>query len=302
MNVRLRAFVLMALLTIGATLASGASAESAQSGCHSARFHDFDFWLGTWTVRNSVGKLLGRSVVRSTQAGCAIADTWDGATGHTGESLSIYDAESGLWHETWVDGGGGLLMLAGGRVQRGDIVLRGRSPDRNARGGSFENSMRWIKLPDGRVRLHWQTSDDGGKNWRTAFDGYYSRAGPMQSGTQVRTTFKGGLPAFAAHGAPKLHMVEVTYPPSGATSAHRHPCPVTVYVIDGALREQVGSAPPTVVGAGQSFFEAANSVHAFSANASDKYAAKFLAIFICERETQLSVPVPRLPLRGGHLS
>ena len=44
--------------------------------------------------------------------------------------------------------------------------------------------------------------------------------------------------------------------------------------------------------AGQSFYEAPSGIHQVSANASDKRPARFLAYFICDRETPLSIPVP----------
>jgi hypothetical protein len=30
-------------------------------------------------------------------------------------------------------------------------------------------------LPDGHVRQHWETSNDAGKTWTTAFDDFYSK-------------------------------------------------------------------------------------------------------------------------------
>jgi len=41
---------------------------------------------------------------------------------------------------------------------------------------------------------------------------------------------------------------------------------------------------------GESFFEPANGVHLISANASRTAPAKFLAYFLCDHETKLSVP------------
>jgi glucose/arabinose dehydrogenase/quercetin dioxygenase-like cupin family protein len=87
-------------------------------------------------------------------------------------------------------------------------------------------------------------------------------------------------------------LVEVTYPPGGASSPHRHPCPVVGYVLEGALRMGLNNQPPRIVPAGESFYESPDDVHSTSANASETAPARFLAYFTCDRETPTSVPVP----------
>ena len=92
-------------------------------------------------------------------------------------------------------------------------------------------------------------------------------------------------------------VVEVTYEPGGANTAHRHPCPVIGYVLEGSLRMQVQGHPERVYTAGESFYEAPTDVHLVSANASPDKPARFLAYFICDRRTPLSVPMTGT--RGG---
>jgi quercetin dioxygenase-like cupin family protein len=52
----------------------------------------------------------------------------------------------------------------------------------------------------------------------------------------------------------------------------------------------VKGEPEAVYKVGESFFEPANGVHEISANASRTAPAKFLAYFLCDHETKLSVP------------
>ncbi len=87
-------------------------------------------------------------------------------------------------------------------------------------------------------------------------------------------------------------LVEVTYPPGGSSTTHRHPCPVVGYVLEGALRMQLRGQPERIVRAGGSFYESPDDVHAVSANASSTAPVRFLAYFTCDRETPTSVPVP----------
>jgi quercetin dioxygenase-like cupin family protein len=97
----------------------------------------------------------------------------------------------------------------------------------------------------------------------------------------------------------KVTVVEVTYPPGGFSAPHSHPCPVVGYVIGGALRTQVKGEPERMYRVGESFYEPANGVHQVSANASESEPAKFLAFFVCDHETALSVPPPSTARAGG---
>lgn len=96
----------------------------------------------------------------------------------------------------------------------------------------------------------------------------------------------------------KVTVVEVTYPPGGSSAPHSHPCPVVGYVIAGALRTQVKGESERMYRVGESFYEPANGVHQVSANASESEPAKFLAYFVCDHETALSVP-PSTVRPGG---
>jgi quercetin dioxygenase-like cupin family protein len=70
-------------------------------------------------------------------------------------------------------------------------------------------------------------------------------------------------------------------------------------VVEGALRAQVRGEPESTYQAGESFYEPPNGVHQVSANASQTEPVKFLAYFVCDHETPLSVPPPESKLAGG---
>jgi quercetin dioxygenase-like cupin family protein len=112
---------------------------------------------------------------------------------------------------------------------------------------------------------------------------------PETKTTTDRVVLSRPLPAMKGDGL-KITLVEVTYAPAGASPAHSHPCPVVAYVVSGAIRSQVQGKPEAIYQAGESFFEPANGVHVISANASGTAPAKFLAYFLCDHETKLSVP------------
>jgi len=86
-------------------------------------------------------------------------------------------------------------------------------------------------------------------------------------------------------------LLEVRYGPGEASKPHSHPCPVFGYVVEGSVRMRVEGEPEAIYNTGQTFYEAANGVHAVSANASNEEPAKFVAWLVCDHETPLSVDV-----------
>ncbi len=111
-------------------------------------------------------------------------------------------------------------------------------------------------------------------------------------GAQSRVAFAHALPKLDGNHL-RASVVEVSYGPGGFSQPHSHPCPVIGYVVEGALRMQVNHDPEVIYKAGDSFYEAPNSAHMVSANASDKEPVKFLAYFVCDHEAPLSAVLPK---------
>jgi hypothetical protein len=141
--------------------------------CAVASFHQFDFWLGDWEVRDASGKMVGHNRITRMHKECVIFENYR-AGEFTGSSLNVYDADRKVWHQTWVDSGGGLLVIEGAFVD-GKMILAGETVDAEKPGGKVDNRITWQPLPDGRVRQLWETSADKGMTWATSFDGYYTR-------------------------------------------------------------------------------------------------------------------------------
>lgn len=159
-------------------LASNAlAATSPKFGCPAelAEYHQFDFWIGRWEVRDPSGKVVvGHSRIESVANGCGIAEQWTGMKGSNGVSYNAWDAESKHWHQFWIGNSpNGVLRLEGG-IDKGNIVLTGTKT--NAQSGKAQlQRITWTPNNDGSVRQHWETSDDGGKTWADAFDGIYRK-------------------------------------------------------------------------------------------------------------------------------
>lgn len=123
-----------------------------------------------------------------------------------------------------------------------------------------------------------------------------SAATPQAKTERARLAFAHTLPRLDGNHL-EVKVVEVTYGPGGSSSPHSHPCAVIGYILQGALRTQVQGEPEAIYKVGESFYEAPNGVHAVSANASQEQPAKFIAYFVCDRDT-LSIDVPETKAIG----
>ena len=158
----------MRIIAIGLLFIAGA-AQAAP--CESPEHRRFDFWLGEWQVRTADGKLAGSNRIERGYGGCVLHERYRTDRGYAGESLNVYDASRKVWHQTWVDNTGSLLLLEGGPVD-GGMLLQGQTA--GAEGKLTRHRIRWSPRVDGTVRQHWESSEADGP-WRTVFDGVYSR-------------------------------------------------------------------------------------------------------------------------------
>ena len=144
---------------------------AAQTPCDTPAHRAFDFWLGEWEVRTPDGKLAGVNRITREYGGCVLHERYDTPRGYRGESLNAFDAGRGVWHQTWVDSQGTLLLLEG-NVRDGSMVLEGQTA--SAGGPPTRHRITWTPNADGTVRQHWESTDPKGA-WATAFDGTYRR-------------------------------------------------------------------------------------------------------------------------------
>lgn len=152
---------------LGLSIVPNVSAANCNESVNKA----FDFWLGEWQVRTPDGKLAGSNRIEREYGGCVLHERYTTGKGYSGESLNIYDANRKVWHQTWVDSDGMLLLLEGG-LKNGKMVLEGQTT--GADGSISQHRISWTPNADGSVRQFWETTDAKGQ-WVVAFDGLYTR-------------------------------------------------------------------------------------------------------------------------------
>ena len=160
---------LVLAFSAAATLSLASTARAA-GACEATEHRQFDFWLGEWNVNTPDGKLAGVNNITSEYGGCVLHERYSTSRGFSGESLNAYDPARKLWHQTWVDNSGTLLLIEGG-LRGTDMVLEGEM--RGADGQVTKHRITYTPNAGG-LRQHWETSGGDGK-WSTIFDGKYTR-------------------------------------------------------------------------------------------------------------------------------
>jgi hypothetical protein len=166
---RSTAFVLACAAVLLTAASSAPDGQAVSSSCADAGYRQFDFWLGDWEVFTADGKRAGANSIRRIHGGCALEESWRGASGMTGSSFNIYTPSSGQWHQTWVDSDGLLLRLDG----RFDGAMRLTGETNGMDGARVSHRLTWTPQADG-LRQVWESSGDG-RTWSVVFDGTYVR-------------------------------------------------------------------------------------------------------------------------------
>ncbi len=137
--------------------------------------HDLDFWVGSWKCQGEMTSPTGQKtptsatnhVVRILDAH-VIQENFR-MKGLNGMSVSAYDPNRKMWHQTWVDNGGAYIAL-NGAFSDGQMIL---STQASPRGGI--QRMVFSAITANSFDWNWQGSKDGGKTWRTQWHLHYTR-------------------------------------------------------------------------------------------------------------------------------
>lgn len=173
---RIRAvfFILALLVAVGGNEAAFAQQEPA---CAASEFHELDFWIGDWVVLNGEdGPKSADVVIEPILGGCGLHEIWTGGQpGGNGRGLATYNKRTGNWHYFWISAGGSMSEWTGKLIDGTEMRFVREQLDPDGRTRLRHWSL--IDLPDGRVRELSLASLDGGRNWETEYDLYWSVAG-----------------------------------------------------------------------------------------------------------------------------
>jgi hypothetical protein len=169
------------LVIIVALSVSGYSQQPSTSSppnlCLLPEQKQLDFWLGEWDLTWPAAKEgeidHGTNSVHRILDGCVVEENFSAETsGHLrGRSVSIFDARSNKWKQTWVDNEGSYLDFSG-EWKDGQMVLS-RETSRN--GKAILQRMVFKHVMPNEFDWSWESSGDGGKTWRVNWPIHYKR-------------------------------------------------------------------------------------------------------------------------------
>lgn len=145
----------------------------APPACTGEEYRQLDFWLGKWdlswkpTGAGDNGE--GTNDITLILDDCVVQESFKGA-GAIGHSVSVYQAPTKKWRQTWVDNTGGYFALVGGPDNAGfrlDLTrISTESPYMR---------MIWRNIETDSMDWHWQRSPDEGKTWEDSWVIHYAR-------------------------------------------------------------------------------------------------------------------------------
>jgi len=154
-------------------IAAAEKIRSTRFPCvNDARYHDFDFWIGEWTVTQN-GQFAGDSSVQPLLGECTIFEQWTGGSGSEGKSFNYYDPGYDHWRQIWISDSGTFIEFTG-EARDGGIFFTAETTD-PADGSVTLHKFEFTQLDGGIVRQYWETSTDGGMTWSAIWDGRYER-------------------------------------------------------------------------------------------------------------------------------
>lgn len=86
----------------------------------------------------------------------------------------------------------------------------------------------------------------------------------------------------------RVTVAIVDFPPGSISPPHRHGGSVTVFVLKGSIRSQLGQGPIETFPVGGTFFEPLGIIHTLSENVSDTESAQVMAIFVHDEGATLT--------------
>jgi hypothetical protein len=146
--------------------------------CTGAQHKQFDFWVGEWDLTwpgTAAGQTAhGSNRVKSTLDGCVVEENFSGldAMPLRGVSVSMFDARSGRWKQTWVDNQGEYLDFVG-EFKDGQMTLQREAvkPD----GTKVQQRMVYKNISPNEFDWSWEQSLDNGKTWQVLWPIHYKR-------------------------------------------------------------------------------------------------------------------------------
>jgi len=171
------ALVPLAIVLFSLALRAQSQTKPEASPCTQAEFHQFDYWIGTWSVAGENQKKSADVTVTPILADCGLSEHWQsvqGGRGHDGYGVSTFNQSTQNWEYFWV-ASNGYTSFWTGRFSENAMNFVAAQPSPGAAA-----LRHWVMklLPDGRIEEVASSSQDDGKTWKVQYTLYWTRVHP----------------------------------------------------------------------------------------------------------------------------
>jgi hypothetical protein len=139
----------------------------------------FNFWLGEWklTWEDADGTTAnGTNHIEKVLDGAVIKENFEAHSGsfegYKGKSYSVYNPQSGQWHQTWVDNNGGYLDFRG-EIEGNKRIFKRKGL--NPMGEEILQRMVFYDITENSLTWDWEISSDNGQTWQLRWRIFYER-------------------------------------------------------------------------------------------------------------------------------
>ena len=170
-----RAF--LAVLLFSALASFAQSPAPSAPPCKQPEYRQLDFWVGEWSLTWPAPKAgqpegNGTNSIRKELGDCVIEENFNGNSGLSGKSVSMFNTRSSKWQQTWVDNQGGYMEFVGGWDGK-QMVLSSEAV--NPQGKKILQRMVYKNITPDAFDWSWERSLDDGKNWQVIWPIHYAR-------------------------------------------------------------------------------------------------------------------------------
>ena len=140
------------------------SQTSNQKPCSAPEASQFDFWIGDW-IANWSDTLHGTNHIEKMFGNCTIHENFsDPKSNFLGQSWNVYNANSKLWQQTWVDNQGGYIVLTGGMTGDSLVLTTAERtvPVKISPTGKLMSRMVYYNIKSDSFDWSWEASTDTG--------------------------------------------------------------------------------------------------------------------------------------------
>jgi hypothetical protein len=169
---------LLSLLFLASTGFAQSQSAAPPNPCTLPQQKEFNFWVGEWDLTwpgQNAGEIgHGTNNINRIMDGCVVQENFVSldASHLRGTSVSIFDASSGHWKQTWVDNQASYLDFVGD-FKDNQMVLQRETVAKN--GTHSLQRMVWKNITPNEFDWSWESSTDDGKTWQVHWPIHYKR-------------------------------------------------------------------------------------------------------------------------------